>query len=509
MSHIFVSYSREDAEFMRRLGEDLTAAGFVVWVDEGRLEVGTPSWELAIERAIEKADAVVVVLSPDTRESLWVTRELNHAEKHHRRIFPMLVRGDATTSVPLRLASHQYIDARRDYAAAVRTLVASLKGHISPRPEKKDKRKALWLWGAAAIVAGLCLLGAAALAAPAIIRILTPPTPYVPVGYCGDGDCDFDEDCDGCPRDCECPQETYCGDGECDVGEDCDDCPQDCGECAEEVYCGDGTCNAGEDCDNCPQDCGECTAEAYCGDGTCDPGEGCGNCPPDCGECPPEAYCGDGTCDPGEGCDNCPQDCGGCPGKTPGDIVGMGIAGSNDWVYVWYSDGTVSAGSSTDLDVHRDPEPYSLPPDKNPGDIVGMGIAGSNDWVYVWYDDGTVSAGSSTDLDAHRDPDHYDLPPDKSLGDIVGMAIAGSDDHVYVWYSDRTVSSGTSTDLGFYRDPYDYDPPSGKSPTSIVGVGITGSDDRVYVWYGDGTTSAGSSWDLDDYRDPRSYTLPP
>ena len=70
----------------------------------------------------------------------------------------------------------------------------------------------------------------------------------------------------------------------------------------------------------------------------------------------------------------------------------MGIAGSNDHIYVWYKDGTVSSGSSRDLDKYKAPYAYTLPKGKSPQDIVGMGIAGSNDHIYVWY---KVSSGSS------------------------------------------------------------------------------------------------------------------
>ena len=34
--------------------------------------------------------------------------------------------------------------------------------------------------------------------------------------------------------------------------------------------------------------------------------------------------------------------------------------------------------------------------------IVGVAIAGSNDHTYVWYKDGTVSSGSTDDLDRYR-----------------------------------------------------------------------------------------------------------
>ena len=165
------------------------------------------------------------------------------------------------------------------------------------------------------------------------------------------------------------------------------------------------------------------------------------------------------------------------------EVVGMGIAGSDDHVYTWYSDGTVSSGTSSDLDLYRTAYSYSLPEGKAPTDIVGMGIAGSDDRVYAWYSDGTVSSGTSSDLDFYLAPYGYSLPAGKTPADIVGMGIAGSNDRVYAWYSDGTVSSGTSRDLDLYRVLYGYSLSPGKTPTDVVGIGIAGSNDYVYVWY--------------------------
>ncbi|MGA1874482.1 MAG: S8 family serine peptidase [bacterium] len=123
--------------------------------------------------------------------------------------------------------------------------------------------------------------------------------PSVPV--CGDGTCEFGEDCSTCEADCgPCP---YCGDGSCDSNESCSTCPADCSPC-----CGDGTCDADETCSTCPEDCGSCPT--YCGDGTCDADETCSTCEADCGPCP---YCGDGSCNGDETCSTCPEDCGQCP----------------------------------------------------------------------------------------------------------------------------------------------------------------------------------------------------
>jgi len=50
--------------------------------------------------------------------------------------------------------------------------------------------------------------------------------------------------------------EPYCGDGNCDPDEDCSFCLPDCGVCPP--VCGDATCDSDENCSTCAQDCGEC-----------------------------------------------------------------------------------------------------------------------------------------------------------------------------------------------------------------------------------------------------------
>lgn len=195
-------------------------------------------------------------------------------------------------------------------------------------------------------------------------------------------------------------------------------------------------------------------------------------------------------------------------GQTPADIVGMSIACSNDKVYVWYANGTVTIGTSSNLGAHQSylpPHPYNLPAGKTPGDIIGIGIAG-NDHVYVWYKDGTASSGTSTDLDRYRVPYRYSLAPGKSPADVVGIDIACSNDHVYVWYRDGRASSGTSSDLDEYRSLYSYSLAPGKTPDSVVGIGIAGND-HVYAWYRDKRVSSGTSSDLDEYRPLYSYAF--
>jgi hypothetical protein len=189
-------------------------------------------------------------------------------------------------------------------------------------------------------------------------------------------------------------------------------------------------------------------------------------------------------------------------------IVGMSIACSNDHVYTWYSDRMVSVGTSENLAAYQPPHPYSLPFGKTPDDIVEIGIAG-NDRVYTWYRDSTVSSGTSTDLDKYQPRHPYRLPKGKLPSNIVGIDIACSNDHVYVWYSNLSASSGTSEDLDKYLASYPYHTTSFReTPGAVVGIGIAGND-RVYAWYRDGIVSSGTSSDLGKYRRSYEYVLGP
>ena len=69
---------------MRRVAEFLRKKGINVWVDNEKLVPGTPSWEVKIEKGIRTAEAVVVLLSPDSNASVWVRREISFAERYHK-----------------------------------------------------------------------------------------------------------------------------------------------------------------------------------------------------------------------------------------------------------------------------------------------------------------------------------------------------------------------------------------------------------------------------------------
>ena len=115
---------------MRRVAEYLRSQDIKVWVDNEKLVPGTPIWEEEIEKAIHGASAVVVILSPDSKKSVWVRREISLAEQHRKRIFPVMVAGDEDSSLTLRLITSQYVDIRTNEKAGLASLKKSLSFYL-------------------------------------------------------------------------------------------------------------------------------------------------------------------------------------------------------------------------------------------------------------------------------------------------------------------------------------------------------------------------------------------
>jgi tRNA U34 5-carboxymethylaminomethyl modifying GTPase MnmE/TrmE len=97
---------------MRRIVSFLREQGIKVWLDNEKLIPGTPIWEEELEKAIKSASAIIVLLSPDSKKSEWVKREIALAEEYKKRLFPILIKGDKESSIGIRLITHQYVDLR-------------------------------------------------------------------------------------------------------------------------------------------------------------------------------------------------------------------------------------------------------------------------------------------------------------------------------------------------------------------------------------------------------------
>src|SRR5262245_52911473 len=134
--------------------------------------------------------------------------------------------------------------------------------------------------------------------------------------------------------------------------------------------------------------------------------------------------------------------------RRPSILAVIGAMGVSAIASAAHSPRHVSIGHSWDLGSSVASNTVVDPPADEEASIVGIGIAPSNDHVYVWYADGTVSSGTSTYFEYYQSRQPFVMPDDLSPADIIAIDIGGANDHVYTWYSDGTVSEGWSQDLG-------------------------------------------------------------
>jgi len=137
--HIFISYSHKDREIVDKVIDFLTSQGIDIWVDKQGLSPGTPSWQNGIQHAIEDANAIVVVLSPDSKDSEWVGNEISYAGLFRKQIFPILVRGDASDSVPISLVNFQRVDVRKDEQEGFNSLHTAIVDYLEKVRDEKEK----------------------------------------------------------------------------------------------------------------------------------------------------------------------------------------------------------------------------------------------------------------------------------------------------------------------------------------------------------------------------------
>jgi hypothetical protein len=87
----FISYTREDEAYVRRLAERLSGSGLPLWYDHD-LSLGE-RFPAKISAKIRTALAVVVVMSPTAEKSRWGEREILEGERYDREFAPVLLRG--------------------------------------------------------------------------------------------------------------------------------------------------------------------------------------------------------------------------------------------------------------------------------------------------------------------------------------------------------------------------------------------------------------------------------
>src|SRR5512145_2368732 len=122
MEKIFITYSRKDIDFVRKLAEDLEKAGYNVWWDLTDLR-GGDDWPRVIPAAIEASQYVIVVMSPNSAVSDWVEKEYTQALGLRKKIIPLMLR---LGPMPFALNTLNYVNfASGEYAENFKNLLTA------------------------------------------------------------------------------------------------------------------------------------------------------------------------------------------------------------------------------------------------------------------------------------------------------------------------------------------------------------------------------------------------
>jgi hypothetical protein len=91
MGSIFISYSRQDKEYVDKLQDALRENGLNPWVDDRKDDEG--DWPKANAKQMEKSDAFIFVMSDHSEASLWVQDEYLEAIWENKPTFALLLQG--------------------------------------------------------------------------------------------------------------------------------------------------------------------------------------------------------------------------------------------------------------------------------------------------------------------------------------------------------------------------------------------------------------------------------
>ncbi|MBN1454407.1 MAG: TIR domain-containing protein [Anaerolineales bacterium] len=125
---VFISYSRKDTEFVRKLNDSLDSSEIEAWVDWEGIPPSS-EWMDEIARAIEGADAFLFVISSNSLASKVCGDELELGIKYNKKFIPILHRDPKKgTVMHEKLSSHNWVYMRKqdDYDAGISGILESI-----------------------------------------------------------------------------------------------------------------------------------------------------------------------------------------------------------------------------------------------------------------------------------------------------------------------------------------------------------------------------------------------
>lgn len=104
--NVFISYSTEDSVFADLVKMKLNASNIDVWMDQDKLNAGE-EWRNEIDLGIIEADALILIITPESCNSSYVTYEWAFAIGRKKKVIPLLYKA---ANIHPRISVLQYLD---------------------------------------------------------------------------------------------------------------------------------------------------------------------------------------------------------------------------------------------------------------------------------------------------------------------------------------------------------------------------------------------------------------
>lgn len=105
---VFITYSHDDKQWVRRFADALKKLHVSVWFDEWEVEPGD-SLPASMEKGLRESDAIVAVLSPEYFRRPYVFFELGAALGMRKRLIPIVPPKTEAQMIPFDLRSRRYL----------------------------------------------------------------------------------------------------------------------------------------------------------------------------------------------------------------------------------------------------------------------------------------------------------------------------------------------------------------------------------------------------------------
>jgi WD40 repeat protein len=128
-SKVFISYSRRNKKFAKKLNDSLDSNGVDAWVDWEGIPLSS-DWMDEITRAIEAADAFLFIISPDSLASEVCASELELGLKYNKKLVPILyLEPEKGQQMHETLAATNWVYMREqdDYEATIPALIDTIQ----------------------------------------------------------------------------------------------------------------------------------------------------------------------------------------------------------------------------------------------------------------------------------------------------------------------------------------------------------------------------------------------